>query len=114
MSEKSIFSKIIDREIPAEIEHEDEHCIVIHDIDKQAPVHLLIIPKTPVPRISESTDEQQMLLGHLLRVAAEVSQKLDLEEGFRVVINNGRHGCESIPHLHVHLLGGRQLDWPPG
>ncbi|MCC5789996.1 MAG: histidine triad nucleotide-binding protein [Opitutales bacterium] len=114
MSEKSIFGKIIDREIPADIEHEDEHCIVIHDIDKQAPVHLLIIPKTPIPRLSESTTEDQMLLGHLLRVAAELSHTLKLNEGFRVVVNNGRHGCESIPHLHVHLLAGRQLEWPPG
>lgn len=114
MSDKSIFSKIIDREIPADIEHEDEHCIVIHDIDKQAPVHLLIIPKTPVTRLAESQKEDQSLLGHLMLVAAKMAQKLELEDGFRVVINNGRHGCESIPHLHVHLLAGRQLEWPPG
>ena len=114
MSEKSIFSKIIDREIPAEIEYEDDRCIVFHDIDKQAPVHLLVVPKKIIPRIGEADGEDRDLLGHLLLKAGEMARKLSLKEGFRVVINNGQHGCESIPHLHVHLLGGRQLEWPPG
>jgi len=111
---KTIFQKIIDREIPAKIEHEDEHCIVIHDIDPKAPVHLLIIPKRLIVRVSESAAADQAALGHLLVVAGVVAKKLNLAEGFRLVINNGPHAGEAVPHLHVHLLGKRQLAWPPG
>ena len=111
---KTIFQKIIDREIPAQIEHEDEHCIVLHDIQPQAPVHLLIIPKKLISRVSESASEDEPVLGHLLYVANRIAKKLNLAAGFRLVINNGAHGCESVPHLHVHLLAGRQLTWPPG
>lgn len=114
MSEKTLFSKIIDREIPANIEHEDEDCIVIHDINPQAPVHVLIIPKKPISRIAEMTEEDQQLIGKLMSVAAMLASKLELDEGFRVVINNGPFGGETVPHLHVHLLGGRPLTWPPG
>lgn len=111
---KTIFQKIIDREIPAKLEHEDELCIALHDIQPQAPVHLLIIPKKPIARISASTVADEPVLGHLLQVAAQLSQKLNLGAGFRLVINNGPHACESVPHLHVHLLAGRQMTWPPG
>ena len=111
---KPLFEKIIDREIPANIEHEDERCIVIHDIQPQAPVHVLVIPKKPIPRVGEAEDDDGALLGHLLLMARDVAKKLDLAQGFRVVINNGPHGCESVPHLHVHVLGKRQLEWPPG
>lgn len=111
---KTIFQKIIDREIPAQIAHEDEHCIAIHDIQPQAPVHLLIIPKQPVVRLAEAASSDQPLLGHLLLTAQALAKKLRLDAGYRVVINNGPHGGESVPHLHVHLLGGRQLNWPPG
>lgn len=111
---KTLFQKIIDREIPATIEHEDDQCIVIHDIQPQAPVHVLVIPKQPIPRVGEAKDEDQALLGHLLLIARDVARKLELDQGFRIVINNGPHGCESVPHLHVHLLGQRQLTWPPG
>lgn len=114
MNEGTLFEKIIAREIPATIEHEDEHCIVIHDIDPQAPVHCLIIPKKPIPRVAEAELTDQSILGHLLLVASKVAKKLELVEGFRVVINNGRNGGETVPHLHVHLLGGRALQWPPG
>lgn len=110
----TLFEKIIAREIPANIEHEDDQCIVIHDIQPQAPVHVLVIPKKPIPRVGEAEDGDGALLGHLLLTARDVARKLELEEGFRVVINNGPHGCESVPHLHVHLLGKRQLEWPPG
>lgn len=110
----TLFEKIIAREIPANIEHEDDQCIVIHDIQPQAPVHVLVIPKKPIPRIGEAADEDGALLGHLLLTARDVARKLELAQGFRVVINNGPHGCESVPHLHVHLLGKRQLEWPPG
>lgn len=111
---KTIFQKIIDREIPAKIEHEDDQCVVLHDIDPQAPVHLLIVPKRVIPRVAEATAADEPLLGHLLTVAGAVAKKLNLEQGFRIVINNGPHACESVPHLHVHLLAKRQMTWPPG
>ena len=111
---KTIFRKIIDREIPAKIEHEDEHCIVLHDIQPQAPVHLLVIPKRLIVRVGAAEPADQALLGHLLLVAGTVARKLDLGSGFRLVINHGPHGGESVPHLHVHLLAGRPLAWPPG
>jgi len=114
MSEKTLFSKIIDREIPARIEHEDDRCIVIHDISPQAPVHLLVIPKNPIPRVGEAGSSDEALLGHLLLTAGAVARKLNVGQGFRVVINNGKMAGESVPHLHVHVLGGRQLEWPPG
>ncbi len=111
---KTLFQKIIDREIPANIEHEDEHCIVIHDIDPKAPVHFLVIPKKVIPRVAVASAEDQATLGHLLLTAAGVAKKLNLEKGFRVVINNGEDGGETVPHMHVHVLGGRSLSWPPG
>jgi len=111
---KTIFQRIIDREIPARIEHEDERCIVIHDIQPQAPVHLLIIPKKEIARVSEAAASDEALIGHLLVVGGIVAKKLGLVNGFRLVINNGPDACESVPHLHVHLLGKRQMLWPPG
>ena len=111
---KTIFQRIIDREIPSTIEHEDELCIVIRDIDPKAPIHLLIIPKQPIVRVSEATAADQAILGHLLFVANLVARKLQLSAGFRLVINNGPQAGEAVPHLHVHLLAGRQLTWPPG
>ena len=111
---KTVFQRIIDREVPARIEHEDEHCIVIHDLHPQAPVHLLVIPKKAIPRLGEADPADQAVLGHLLLTAAAMARKLNLTDGFRLVINNGRHASESIPHLHVHLLAKRQLGWPPG
>lgn len=112
---KTIFQRIIDREIPAKLAHEDEHCIALHDINPQAPVHVLVIPKRLIPRIDQAGTDDQALLGHLLLSAAAVAKKLGLEEsGFRIVINNGRDGGETVPHLHVHVLGGRPLAWPPG
>ena len=111
---KTLFQRIIEREIPAKIEHEDERCIVFHDIDPQAPVHLLIIPKTVIARVGEAVDADEAVLGHLLVTAGVVAQKLQLERGFRLVINHGPDACESVPHLHIHLLAKRQLAWPPG
>ncbi|MEN9841533.1 MAG: hypothetical protein RL376_1333 [Verrucomicrobiota bacterium] len=110
----TLFERIIAREIPARIEHEDEHCIVIHDIQPQAPVHLLIIPKTVIPRVGEATPDHQATLGHLLLTAGLIAQKLQLARGFRLVVNHGPDACETVPHLHIHLLAGRQLTWPPG
>ncbi len=111
----TLFERIIAREIPADILHEDDSCIVIRDINSQAPEHFLVIPKTVIPRLGEATANQSALLGHLLLTAATVARSQGLaESGFRVVINHGPHGGETVPHLHVHVLGGRQLDWPPG
>jgi len=111
---KTLFQRIIDREIPAKIEYEDERCIAIHDIQPQAPVHLLIIPKKPIPRLAEAVPEDEAVLGHLLVVAGEIAGKLKLERGFRLVVNSGRDASESVPHVHVHLLAKRQMGWPPG
>jgi len=111
----TIFSKIIAREIPARIAYEDDLCLAFHDIQPQAPVHILIIPKKEIPRIAESTVSDEPLLGHLIYTAQKIAKEQGLHDtGFRLVINNGPDGGESVPHLHVHLLGGRRLAWPPG
>ncbi|HVS51098.1 MAG TPA: histidine triad nucleotide-binding protein [Opitutaceae bacterium] len=111
---KTLFEKIIAREVPAKIEHEDDRCIVIHDISPQAPVHLLIIPKQPIPRIGAATADDEPILGHLLVTAGTIAKKLDLAHGFRLVVNSGPDACETVPHVHVHLLAKRQMTWPPG
>lgn len=111
----TLFEKIITGELPAEFLHEDDRCVVLRDINPQAPVHVLIVPRQCVPRVATATSEEASLLGHLLLVAAEMARRLGIEEsGYRIVINNGRDGGETVPHLHVHLLGGRPLHWPPG
>jgi histidine triad (HIT) family protein len=114
MSSPSLFERIIAREIPARIEHEDDQCIAIHDINPQAPVHVLVIPKRRIDRLGMALPADQALLGHLLLTAAQLASRLHLTQGFRIVINHGPHGGESVPHLHVHVLGGRALAWPPG
>ncbi len=111
---KTLFQKIADREIPAKLIHEDAVCVAFHDISPQAPTHVLVVPRKPIARVAEATAEDQATLGHLLLVAAQLSRQLNLAKGFRIVINNGPDGGESVPHLHVHLLGGRALSWPPG
>nr|XP_039253549.1 uncharacterized HIT-like protein Synpcc7942_1390 [Styela clava] len=110
----TIFSKIIDKSIPANIIMEDDKCIAFHDVSPQAPVHALVIPKKPIPRLSEATVDDTLLLGHLMNTARLVANELKLKEGFRIVINDGIHGSQSIYHLHIHVLGGRQMGWPPG
>lgn len=111
----TLFEKIIARQIPARIAYEDDCVLAFHDIHPQAPVHVLVIPKKPIPRIAEAGSDDQALLGHLLLKAAEVAASLGLAEGgFRLVMNNGRDGGESVPHLHCHVLGGRPMLWPPG
>lgn len=112
---KTLFQKIRDGDIRAEILHRDDLCIAFSDISPQSPTHILIVPAQPIPRIAEATQEDQATLGHLLLTAAKLAKKLGISEsGYRIVINNGPNGGETIPHLHVHLLGGRQLEWPPG
>ena len=110
----TIFEKIISGEIPADIVHQDELCLVIRDIDPQAPCHLLVIPKKVIPRVGDASLEDQSVLGHLLLIAGKIARQEGLKKGFRIVVNNGQAGGETVPHLHVHLLGGRQMQWPPG
>ena len=111
---KTLFEKIIDRDIPADIIFEDELSIVIKDISPQAPTHLLIIPKKVIPKLSDSTAEDQSILGHLMLVAGQIADQLGLDETFRLVVNNGAKAGQSVFHLHLHLLSGRPLNWPPG
>lgn len=110
----TLFEKIVAREIPAQIVHEDDLSIAIRDINPQAPVHVLVIPKKPIARVGEAQTEDQALLGHLLLTAARVAKQEGLENGFRITINQGADGGETVPHMHVHVLGGRSLGWPPG
>lgn len=111
----TLFEKLIARQIPASVVYEDELVFAFHDINPQAPIHILIVPKKPIPRIAEAGDDDEALLGHLLLKAREVAKKAGLTpDGFRLVINNGRNGGESVPHLHCHILGGRPMSWPPG
>lgn len=111
----SIFTKIINGQIPGKIVHQDEHCAVIVDIQAVAPSHLLVIPKKEIESIATATSEDKTLLGHLLLTAAEVARKQGFaESGYRVVANIGKDGGQTVPHLHIHILGGRPLNWPPG
>jgi histidine triad (HIT) family protein len=111
---KTLFEKIIAREIPAAIVYEDDLVLAIRDIKPQAPVHVLIFPKKVIPRIAEAKAENEQLLGYILLKAAEVAKQLNLIDGYRLIVNNGADGGETVPHLHVHILGGRHLTWPPG
>ncbi len=110
----TVFDKIIRREIPADIVYEDDVALAFKDINPQAPVHVLVIPKEPIAKLDDAGTEQQQLLGHLLLTAKEVAAKMALEQGYRLVINNGDEGGQTVYHLHVHILGGRPMTWPPG
>jgi histidine triad (HIT) family protein len=111
----TIFEKIIRREIPADIVFEDDQCMAFRDVHPQAPTHILVVPKRKMPRIAAAEADDKALLGHLLFMAAEIARQQGLaEDGFRLVINNGLNGGETVPHLHIHILGGRTMGWPPG
>ncbi len=114
MSEKTLFQRIADREIPADIVHEDAMCLAFHDVSPQAPTHVLIVPRKPIVGIQSVEPEDVEVLGHLLVVARQIAEELGLKNGYRLVLNIGEDGGQSVPHLHVHLLGGRKLSWPPG
>lgn len=114
MSDKTIFARIIDREIPANIIYEDQHCLAFHDIQPQAPIHVLIIPKLAIASLKEVTREHQELLGHMMTVIPRVAAQLGLANGYRLIANCGVDGGQTVSHLHFHLLGGRSLAWPPG
>ena len=111
---ETLFEKIINREISADIIYEDDLSIVIKDIQPQAPTHLLIIPKKVIPKLSDASNNDELILGHLMLVAGKVANQLDLNDTFRIVINNGAKAGQSVFHLHLHLLSGRSLNWPPG
>jgi histidine triad (HIT) family protein len=110
----TLFEKIAAHQIPASIAFEDDDLLVLHDVNPQAPVHVLIVPKKAIPRIAEASAEDAPLLAKLLFTAQRMAKELGLTAGFRIVINNGSNGGETVPHLHVHLLGGRRMHWPPG
>ncbi|MBE9036192.1 histidine triad nucleotide-binding protein [aff. Roholtiella sp. LEGE 12411] len=110
----TIFSKIIRREIPADIVYEDNLALAFKDIHPQAPVHILVIPKKPIVKLADAESQDHALLGHLLLTAKRVAEEAGLKNGYRVVINTGDDGGQTVSHLHLHILGGRQLNWPPG
>ncbi len=112
--EKTLFSKIIDREIAADIFYEDDLCLAFHDTNPQAPTHVLIIPKQPITKIADVKQDDKALLGHLLVKVPEIVKILGVEDDFRLVINNGAGAGQTIFHLHIHLLAGRAMHWPPG
>ena len=112
---KTLFEKIVARELPANIVYEDDLVLAFRDVKPQAPTHVLIVPKKLIPRIAEAKPEDHKVLGHLLLKAGEVARSLGLgETGFRLVFNNGPDAGEAVPHLHCHIIGGRRLGWPPG
>jgi histidine triad (HIT) family protein len=112
---KTLFERIIARELPAAIVYEDDQVLAFRDIKPQAPIHVLVIPKKPIPRIAEAKSEDQQVLGWLLLRAAHVADQLGLSNsGYRLVFNNGPDAGEAVPHLHCHIIGGRQMGWPPG
>lgn len=114
MSEPTLFQKIIDGEVDADIVYEDDRCVAFHDIDPQAPTHILVVPRKPIPTLDDLEPEHEKLVGHLFVVAREIAQEEGLRDGYRTVINCGDDGGQSVYHLHLHLLGGRRLNWPPG
>lgn len=109
----TIFSKIINREIDADIVYEDDRCLAFRDVNPQAPTHILVIPKTPIARLADAGSDQQELLGYLLLKAKDIAAELDIKD-YRVVLNNGAGAGQSVFHLHLHLLAGREFSWPPG
>ena len=111
---ETVFAKIIRGEIPARIEHDDDLCLAFHDVAPQAPVHVLVIPKRPIESLAGVAADDAALLGHLVVVATQVARRLGLDSGYRLVVNCGPDGGQSVDHLHVHLLGGPRLGWPPG
>jgi histidine triad (HIT) family protein len=111
---KTLFEKIIDKEVPASIVYEDAQCVAFKDINPGAPTHVLLVPRKPIPKLSDATAADQALLGHLLITASTVAAQLGVGDAFRVAINNGAGAGQSVFHLHLHILGGRPMKWPPG
>jgi len=111
---ETIFSRIIRREIPADIVYEDDLALAFKDVNPQAPVHILVIPKEPIAKLADAESKDHALMGHLLLTAKRVAQQAGLENGYRVVVNTGPDGGQTVYHLHLHILGGRHMNWPPG
>ena len=114
MTEKTIFKRILDGEIPADIVYEDEHCLAFRDVSPQAPTHVLVIPRKEIVSLAELTEEDRTLVGHLMMTIQRIASELQLGDGYRVVTNIGEKAGQSVPHLHFHILGGRVMKWPPG
>lgn len=110
----TIFSKIIRREIPADIVYEDDLCLAFRDVNPQAPTHVLLIPKQEIPRLADAQDAEQALLGHLMLMAGKVARQLGVGDAFRLIVNNGADAGQTVFHLHLHILAGRPMRWPPG
>ena len=110
----NIFLKILNKQIPAKVVHEDDLCLAFHDVNPQAPVHVLVIPRKVIPTADDLTEGDREVVGHLHLVAARLAKQMGLAEGYRLVINCKGHGGQTVPHLHLHLLGGRPFGWPPG
>ena len=110
----TLFTKIISREIPADIVHEDDLCLAFRDVNPQAPVHILLIPKKPLDTLSNARPEDQALLGHMLLVVGKITRELKIDGAFRLVVNNGKEGGQAVFHVHMHILAGRKFRWPPG
>ena len=114
MIEKTLFEKIANREIPADLVFEDDLCIAFRDINPQAPTHVLIVPRKPIPTLDDLTEEDERLVGHLFLVASKIAKQEGLNKGYRTVFNCGEEAGQTVFHIHLHLLGGRSLAWPPG
>jgi histidine triad (HIT) family protein len=113
MAEKTLFERIIDREIPATLVYEDEHCVGFRDIHPQAPTHVLVVPRKPIRGVGAAQPEDALVLGRVLLAAAEIARREGLENGYRLVINDGPDAGQTVDHLHVHLIGGKPMLWPP-
>ncbi len=114
MADKTLFQKIIDGEIPSDIVYEDDTVVAFRDVNPQAPTHVLVVPRKPLDRIENMTTADEPLVGHMVRVATEIARREGLTGGYRLVLNNGADGGQSVFHIHLHVLGGRPLAWPPG
>ncbi|XP_060073418.1 adenosine 5'-monophosphoramidase HINT1-like [Ylistrum balloti] len=112
--EDTIFGKILRGEIPCKFIYEDDQCVAFNDVNPQAPVHFLVIPRKAIATIDDATQDDEQLLGHMMLVAKKVAKEQGLTNGYRLVINNGRDGAQSVFHIHIHVMGGRQMSWPPG
>lgn len=110
----TIFAKIISGEISTDFVYEDDQCVAFKDQNPQAPTHILVVPREPIPTLGDAVETHGSLLGHLMLVATKIAKEQNLESGFRVVVNNGPDACQSVYHLHIHLMGGRGFSWPPG
>lgn len=114
MAEKTIFKRIIDGEVPANIVYQDELCLAFHDINPQAPTHVIVIPKKEIASLDQVADDDAALVGHLIVTIRKLAAELKLDQGYRIIVNCGPHAGQSVDHLHFHLLGGRAMTWPPG